>query len=247
MIDARARVLQLKGVRAGNIVAVHAVRGINAVVDVAALWSIGTTVLVKTTAQDPLLVDESVIRARAVGVMASDGGYRPTGIVNPAGQPREGSASLIFSGREKAVGVSIRSRTAGYLKDSMLQAQTVFGLSERTVLGSAPPGDEGSLLETWYVLANGGTVDLISESAANCPRLWREHLRESKFDFIRADVETTYRLQSPPEEPALMLPQVRDVILSGAEKRPGAITLISDTFPNANLHPDTFDGPGPGR
>lgn len=234
MIDARARVLQLKGVRAGDTVAVHAVRGVGGIVDIAALWSVGASAMIRSGTQGPLPVDESVVRARVAGVLTSDGGYWPTGLVKQGGQP--GPASLIFAsmGGPEA---PVRSRTAGQLEDSMLQAQTVFGLSERTALGLAPPCDEASLLETWYVLANGGTVDLLSESEAICPRLLREHLRESNVDLVQADLGTAPGLQAPPEECALTLPQVRDVILRGSKIGPNVFKLLSDTFPNADLRP----------
>lgn len=236
MIDARARVLQLKGVRAGDTVAVHALRGVDGIVEIAALWSLGASAMIRSGAHGPLLVDESVVRARVAGVLTSDGGYWPTGLVKQGGQPRIGPASLIFAsmGGPKA---PVRSKTARQLEDSMVQAQTVFGLSERTALGWAPPGGEASLLETWYVLANGGTVDLLSESEAICPRLFREHLRESNVDLVQADLRTAAAIQAPREECALTLPQVRDVILRGSDTSPHLFKLLSETFPNADLRP----------
>lgn len=235
MIDARARDLQLKGVRAGNTVALQTQRGIDAVVDIGALWSIGSTVMVLASLGEPLLVDEVFLRARVVGVLKPDGKYRSTGLAGKSGAHQPGAPSLVFAGSGTSPFKCGRSLTREQLGYSVTNAELSFCLSGRTVLGIAAPGEESSILETWAVLASGGTVDLISDDeATNRTKLLR-HIHESTVDLLHLS-SSTIRLLGHHWDAAPASTGVRDVVLSATQQR---TATIAATFPACRVHRPT--------
>jgi acyl-coenzyme A synthetase/AMP-(fatty) acid ligase len=235
MIDDRARVIGLKGVSSEGTVAVEAIRGLDAVIDMGALWTLGCTVMPFPAGSEDRLIKNMVRQAQAKWIL------RPGGDPHSAGTPSgfaatEERPTLILptsgsTGEPKLVPLTTRAVEA-FTK----WAEGMFTLSRRTVLGFAPINFDLSILEIWATLATGGTVDLVSDEEALNPRELRRHLSSSRVDLIQAVPFVFQTLKSPKGEMEVSIPGVRDVIVTGSKASHDTRRLMVSSFPNAVFH-----------
>jgi non-ribosomal peptide synthetase component F len=232
MIDARARALQLKGARAGETVALPAARGIQTAVNVAALWSLGSSpMMIRATPSSPVL-GETAIRAKVNGILDHDGEYVQTNIGGKL-RPYGTAPALILNPFAQPDGMSIPAKTAAQLADLTQLAQEIFSVSDRTVLALSDGANESFAFETWAVLANGGTVDMIDDFTARNAATLVRFLNESAIDLVYLTPSDLHLLSTAGETHAAAT-GVRDVIVphdAGATNG-----LIARYFPSAKIH-----------
>lgn len=231
MIDARARALQLKGVRAGETIALPAARGIETVVDVAALWSLTSAPMMIRASQSSPLLGETAVRARVAGILGPDGEYVRTNLVSRL-QPDGTAPALFLNPCGRPEGMSIHAITAAQMAELTQLAQKVFSVGDRTVLALSDAVDE-SFAFTLAVLANGGTVDMIDDSTARDAAMLVRHLNESAVDLVHLTPPALQMLSTARTTHA-GAGGVRDLILpDGAGAGNG---LVARYFPFAKIH-----------
>lgn len=232
MIDARARALQLKGARAGDTIALPAVRGIDTVVDVAALWSLGSLpMMLRASSCSPVPI-EAAVRARVAGILSPDGDYIPTNIVSrlrPAGTP----PALILNPYGRPDGACLPAKSLVELADLTQLAQEAFSVSDRTVLALSDAVDGSSAFETWAVLANGGTVDMVDDSTAHNAARLLGHLNDSPADLVQLTPSVLQVLSAAGNSHGVA-GGVRDVILP--DHAGGFMRSVARCFPFAKIH-----------
>jgi hypothetical protein len=242
MIEARARALQLKGVRAGDTIAVPAVRGIGTVVDVAALWSLGTApLMLRASPCSPISVDAAV-RARVAGILGPDGEYVPTHLVTRQ-RPAGPAFALILNPHNRPYSACLLTKTLPQLAELTQLAQEAFSVGDRTVLALSDPVDESFAFETWAVLANGGTVDMVDDCTARDAAVLVGHLNESAVDLVQLTPSTLQMLSVAWTDHAVA-GGVRDVLLP--DDAGAGSDLVARYFPSARMH-HLRESPGSGR
>lgn len=230
MIDTRARALQLKGIRAGDVVAFHAAPCLDAVVDTAALWALGASAAPITTAASGTLAGNA-IRSGAAGFMHPGGYYvrtvRPTSRPASSGKQTQIAALVLPSDPTRAAGLATWLYEVK-LQHLVLRAEKRFTLSARTVLGLSTSEQHHSLLDVWAPLAAGGTVDLLTDRGSMDGASLIQFFRETEADLVVADPAFYRRAAAA----GAAFPQFRDVIVTG---HPGSRTrtAMADAFPGA--------------
>lgn len=238
MIDRRADLLRRAGIAALEVVVVEGRRALDSLVDLAALWKLGCAVLPYPAGSGVQLVNSMVRSAGASWLMEPGHDPRPVGNSEFADwSPIITDATMLIlptsgsTGRPKLVPLSERAIGA-----FIQWAGDTFALSHRTVLAFAPINFDLSLLEIWATLATGGTVDVVSDEEAHNPRVLREHLNHSNVDLIQAVPYIFQTLEGPADEPALILPGVKDVIVTGAKASRETRRWMVRAFPTASFH-----------
>ncbi|MFK0003611.1 hypothetical protein [Paenarthrobacter sp. NPDC090522] len=224
-INTRALAMQLKGVRAGELVAYEATPGPETVAIMAALWTLGASVFpIQSASEGPLPA-----HAISSGV---------TGFMHPEGDYVKSAAS----GREPPFppslwlhdGVGARATVMGHhhFSDVLEGAEKRFSLSSRTVLGLTDITQPGSMLDLWAVLAAGGTVDLLNDHETLPRDCLLQHLGETEADLLIAHPSLPERLS---ESPCAVFAQFRDVIVIDTFDHQSRTTL-ANAFPCAIFH-----------
>ncbi len=207
MVDARARVLQMQGVRTADVIVLVARRGIAAVVDVLALWALGATAVPVEASSQPNVLHEVEKLSTARGTLLPGKELRET--ARASGDTP--TASLIFhhAGDD---GHTLQRVTVQSLERTILQEGIVHNLASRTVLGFSAIYDPGSVLETWAVLGSGGTVELVTDEDAGTDEVFVASLCFSPVDLVHATTSLLSALRVPAFKAGL-LDRVRSVLV----------------------------------
>lgn len=235
MIRDRADALRDRGVRTGDVVALEAVRGLNALIDLGALWSFECIVMPYPSGSEAQLIRNMVQRAHAQWILPPGGVPRP-GVAVTEHSPAKEQPTLILPTSGSTGEPKLVPLTTIAIEAFTAWAEQTFSLSQRTVLGFAPINFDLSLLEIWATLSTGGTVDLISDEEALNPRALRDHLRSSTADLIQAVPFVFQTLGTAEGEQELVMPGFRDVIVTGSKANSGTRRLMVSSFPNADFH-----------
>lgn len=236
LISARASALRAGGVLPSTVVAVEGVRGLDTVVDIAALWTIGVTVLVFPAGSEEPLVQGMVVRSQAAAIL-HPGGQRPKLFQSThAQQPDLEGVMLILPTSGSTGEPKLVPLAEDAVGSFCAWAEQTFCLSSRRTLCFAPLNFDLSLFELWAVLANGGSVELVSDADAQDPAALRSLLRHSGVDLIQGVPFVFKSLTTPVAEGPLRLSGVRDVITTGSSLGMETRLLMSDVFPQARFH-----------
>gem|GEM_PF-4038648 len=225
-INTRALAMQLKGVRAGELVAFGAVPGPETIVESAALWALGAAGFPLPSSAEGQLPAHAILE-QATGFMHPDGDYLKAAAVS------EPTSS--FSSAEWLHEGSDAGTTAVNLQqfvDVLQGAEKRFSLSMRTVLGLTSVVHPGSMIDVWAVLAAGGTVDLVNHHESLTGDCLKQHLSETEADLLVVPSALPQRLN---DFPGSVFAQFRDVItLEPFDSN--SRTTLADAFPCAIFH-----------
>lgn len=225
LINTRALAMQLKGVRAGDLVAFDAAPGPETVVAAAALWALGAAAFpFQSTPEGPLLAH--AILEGATGFMHPEGDY----IKAATASGHSLSASSLWL--HDAAGAQATIVDQQQFVDVLEGAEKRFSLSSRTVLGLTSIVHPGSMLDLWAVLAAGGTADLLNDQETLPDNCVVQHLLETEADLLIAPATLPPRLR---DSPGAVFPQFRDVIVLELLDR-NSRTTLADAFPCAIFH-----------
>lgn len=225
-ISTRALAMQLKGVRAGDIVAFAANRGPETIMESAALWVLGAGGLPLPHDSGEPMPAHSIL-GQATGFMHADGDYLKA--VGPAAQAGKSSGVWLFDG---GFGAGTMAMGRQEFSDVLEGAAKRFSLATRTVLGTTRVDLPGSLLDVWSVLAAGGTVDLIDHFDSLSPECLRQHLRETEADLLVVPDTLPRRLSGVGRS---VFAQFRDVVVVDSFDQHSR-TVLADAFPCAIFH-----------
>ncbi|MFJ4027309.1 hypothetical protein ACIPWF_08950 [Paenarthrobacter sp. NPDC089989] len=225
-INTRALAMQLKGVRAGDLVAFEAVPGPETIVESAALWTLGAGGFpLQPNTREPL--PARTILGQATGFMHPDGDYLKAAGVSGQALPFS-SAVWLFGG----TGPGRTTMDLREFSDVLESVGKRFNLSTRTVLGTTSLVQPGSMIDVWAVLAAGGTVDLIDHLESLSGNCLRQHLRETEADLLVVPSALPQRLGSLA---GAVFAQFRDVVVVDSVGRVSR-NALADAFPCAIFH-----------
>jgi hypothetical protein len=225
-INTRALAMQLKGVRAGELVAFAAVPGPDTLVESAALWALGAAGFPLPSSAEGQLPAHAVLE-QATGFMHPDGDYLKAAAVSG---PTSSFPSAVWL--HEGLGTGTTAMDLQQFMNVLEGAEKRFSLSTRTVLGLTSVVHPGSMIEMWAVLAAGGTVDLINHHESlpgDC--LW-QHLRETEADLLVVPSALPQRLS---DVSGAVFAQFRDVVVLEPFDR-NSRTYLADAFPCAIFH-----------
>ncbi|MBT2533924.1 hypothetical protein J7E83_17695 [Arthrobacter sp. ISL-48] len=236
LIHTRALAMQLKGIRAGELVAFDAVPGPETMVDAAALWALGAAALpFRSTPEEPL--PAHAILKGVTGFMHPEGDYikaatmsgAPSGHTSPA-------ASLWLHQRAGRPATPMNEQQFIAILET---AEKRFTLSTRTSLALTSVVHPESLLDSWAVLAAGGTVDLLNDYDNLHDHCLLQHLRETEADLLIVPSTLPQRLG---DSSGALFAQFRDIIVTELLDELSR-TVLADAFPCAIFHQwDTTTG-----
>ncbi|SEJ61651.1 AMP-binding enzyme [Arthrobacter sp. yr096] len=225
-INTRALAMQLKGVRAGELVAFAAAPGPDSLVESAALWALGAAGLPLHSGAEGTLPAHAILE-QATGFMHPDGDYLKAA---PGSGTAPSFPPAVWLHEEPAAGptaVDLQEFTA-----VLEGAEKRFSLSTRTVLGLSSMVHPGSMIDVWAVLAAGGTVDLINHHESLTGDCLGQHLRETEADLLVVPSALPRRLR---DVPGAVFAQFRDVMVLEPFDR-NSRTALADAFPCAIFH-----------
>ena len=224
-INTRALAMQLKGVRAGDLVAFEATPGPETIVSMAALWALGAAGFPIQTAAEGPLPGQAILEG-ATGFIHPEGDYIKAAA---AGNEPPLPASLWLHHGSGARAIVVKEH---HFSDVLEGAEKRFSLSSRTVLGLTNIGQPGSMIDLWAVLAAGGTVDLLNDHETLTPACLFQHLRETEADLLINPSALPQRLG---DSSGAVFAQFRDVIVTEPLDNPSR-TVLADAFPCAIFH-----------
>ncbi|MBP2412455.1 hypothetical protein JOF48_001254 [Arthrobacter stackebrandtii] len=224
-INTLALAMQLKGVRAGEIVAFEASSGPDSVVSMAALWALGAAGFpIRSVAGGPL--PAHAVLAGATGFLHPEGNYIKSAA--PGHEPPVPASLWLHTG----IGTRATVVDHHHFNEVLEGAEKKFSLSSRTVLGLTDIAQPGSMLDLWAVLAAGGTVDLLNDYETLPSDCLLQHLRETGADLLIAHPALPERLS---DTPGAVFTQFRDVVvLEGFDLQ--SRTTLANAFPCSIFH-----------
>ena len=235
-IQTRALAMQLKGIRAGELVAFDAIPGPETVAATSALWALGAAAFPFQSTHDGPLPAHAILE-RVTGFMHPEGDYIKAATTSgaPTGHPSP-VASLWMHHRSSQ---PVDPMNEQQFIDILAGAEKRFTLSNRTSLGLSSIVHPESLLDLWAVLTAGGTVDLLNDYNSLSDQCLLQHLRETEADLLVVPPTLPRRLGQSPDA---VFAQFRDVIVTEQLDVPSR-TVLADAFPCAIFHQwDTSTG-----
>lgn len=228
-VRARAEILGWAGAQQEAPTVLEVGRGIDSLIDLAALFSMGVPVVIAADGSSRQTLNELAIKTRASLVMSSTEQWR----MAPPATPQQSAAVYLA----RATGIA-RPKVVPFGVEAILSftswAGRKFQLSDRIVLSFAPLSCELSLLEVWSTLHAGGTVVLAAEDAARNPARLRCLIVESGIDLIHGVPSLYQSLLKAGETTALH--QVRDVIVAGGAAAAELRSAMVKIFPTTLFH-----------
>lgn len=226
-VRARAEILSWAGAQQEAPTVLEVGRGIESLIDLAALFSMGVPVVIAASGSSRHTLNELAIKTRASLVMSSTEQWRMAPPATPQQSAAVYLASPVDNRQPKVVALGIEA-----ILSFTSWAGRKFQLSDRIVLSFAPLSCELSMLEVWSTLQAGGTVVLAAEQAVRNPARLRCLIVESGIDLIHGVPSLYQSLLKAGETTALH--QVRDVIVAGgvaaAELRSAMVTIFPTTL-----------------
>jgi len=236
LIHTRALAMQLKGIRAGDLVAFDSVPGPETMVTAAALWALGAAAFPFQSLPDGPLPAHAILQG-VTGFMHPEGDYIKAATTSgaPSGRPSP-VASLWLQQRTGRPASPLNEQQ---FTDILERSEKRFTLSTRTSLALTSLVQPESLLDLWAVLAAGGTVDLLNDYDTLQGHGLLQHLGESEADLLIVPATLPQRLGA---SSGSVFAQFRDIVVTeplDVRDR----TVLADAFPCAIFHQwDTTTG-----